>query len=159
GRPYVPVDLSAPPARISRMLEAARPTDVVLAQDPPAALAEELATRGIRTITLDPLAADLTGTPTVADLPAHDPDGPAYTVFPSGTTGYPKGVPIAYDALRHFADWLLATHPFVAGGEVFLNQAPLSFDLSVMDLYGALLTGGTLFAITRDELVDPRRLF
>src|SRR5215813_13180566 len=38
GRPYVPVDLSAPPARISRMLDAARPTDVVLAQDPPAAL-------------------------------------------------------------------------------------------------------------------------
>ena len=159
GRPYVPVDLSAPPARISRMLDAAHPTDVILAQDPPAALAEELATRGIRTITLDPLAADLTGAPAAADLPAHDPDGPAYIVFTSGTTGYPKGVPISYGALRHFADWLLATHPFVAGGEVFLNQAPLSFDLSVMDLYGALLTGGTLFAITRDELVDPRQLF
>ena len=28
-----------------------------------------------------------------------------------------------------------------------------------MDLYGALLTGGTLFAIARDELADPRRLF
>src|SRR5262245_22171060 len=159
GRPYVPVDLSAPPARISRMLDSARPTDVVLAQDPPAALAEELATRGIRTVALDPLAADLTGAPAAGDLPAHDPDGPAYIVFTSGTTGYPKGVPIPYGALRRFADWLLATHPFVAGDEIFLNQAPLSFDLSVMDLYGALLTGGTLFAITRDELVDPRLLF
>src|SRR5262249_61055482 len=98
------VDLSAPPARISRMLEAARPTDVVLAQDPPAALAEELVTRGIRTITLDPLAADLTGTPTAAALPAHDPDGPAYIVFTSAPTGYPKGVPIPHAALAPFAD-------------------------------------------------------
>ena len=31
GRPYIPVDLSAPPARIARMLEAARPTDAVFA--------------------------------------------------------------------------------------------------------------------------------
>jgi D-alanine--poly(phosphoribitol) ligase subunit 1 len=160
GRPYVPVDPSAPPARISRMLEAARPADAVLAQEPPPALAGELAARGIRTVALDPLAAALAADAVHAGEPAAaEPETPAYIVFTSGTTGDPKGVPIPHRALRHFADWLLATHPFVPGGEVFLNQAPLSFDLSVMDLYGALLTGGTFFAIGRAELDDPRRLF
>src|SRR5262249_38609807 len=160
GRPYVPVDPSAPPARISRMLEAARPADAVLAQEPPPALAGELAARGIRTVALDPLAAPLAAAAVPAGEPAAaEPETPAYIVFTSGTTGDPKGVPIPHRALRHFADWLLATHPFVPGGEVFLNQAPLSFDLSVMDLYGALLTGGTFFAIGRAELDDPRPLF
>jgi D-alanine--poly(phosphoribitol) ligase subunit 1 len=162
GRPYVPVDRSAPPARIFRMLAAAQPSHAVLAQQPAPALLEELAARGIETIDLDPTASCIaTGRLDRAALGPvpDDPDTAAYIVFTSGTTGDPKGVPIPQRALRHFADWLLATHAFVPGRETFLNQAPLSFDLSVMDLYGALLSGGTWFAIGRSELDDPRRLF
>ena len=42
---------------------------------------------------------------------------------------------------------------------MFLNQAPFSFDLSVMDLYSSLATGGTLFSITQEQVAEPRRLF
>ncbi len=80
-------------------------------------------------------------------------------LFTSGTTGDPKGVAVPRAALAHFTDWLLTTHGFVPGGETFLNQAPFGFDLSVMDVYGALLTGGTLVTLDRDETADPRRLF
>jgi len=164
GRPYVPIDPSLPPARIARMLAAARPADAVLAEEPPPALARELASREITTIALDALAARVAAPALELDLdvpqpsPLH-PETPAYILFTSGTTGDPKGVPVSRGALEHFTDWLLATHRFVGGGETFLNQAPLSFDLSVMDVYGALLTGGTLFVLRRDETADPRRLF
>jgi len=160
ARTYVPVDATTPPARIARMLDAVRPTDAVLAQPAPPALAELLAARAIRTVALDPLATAVAttdgGDVTTASV---DPASWAYVVFTSGTTGEPKGVPIPYAALAHFVDWVLAMHRFVPGGEVFLNQAPFSFDLSVMDLYGALATGGTLWMLGRDELVDARRLF
>src|SRR5215470_17226290 len=54
---------------------------------------------------------------------------------------------------------MLAEQRFIERGEVFLNQAPFSFDLSVMDLYCSLTTGGTLFSINRDLIENPKTLY
>jgi thioesterase domain-containing protein/acyl carrier protein len=67
-------------------------------------------------------------------------------------------VEITAECLTHFVDWLLEEQHFAVQGEIFLNQAPFSFDLSVMDLYGALLTGGTLFSLDADEMADQEAL-
>jgi D-alanine--poly(phosphoribitol) ligase subunit 1 len=162
GRPYVPIDSSLPPGRIARMLAAVSSEDAVLAEEPPSPLARELAARGVATIRLDPLGASAAGplgTTRDVDPRPPDPETPAYILFTSGTTGIPKGVPVSHAALAHFTGWLVGSQRFAPGGETFLSQAPFSFDLSVMDVYGALLTGGTLFVITREEIADPRRLF
>ncbi|HUE30380.1 MAG TPA: amino acid adenylation domain-containing protein [Verrucomicrobiae bacterium] len=162
GRAYVPIDSSLPPGRVARMLAVVGSEDAVLVEEPPPPLARELEARGIATIGLDPLAACLTRSGETiggADPPPPAPETPAYILFTSGTSGVPKGVPVSHAALAHFTSWLLASHSFARGAETFLGQAPFSFDLSVMDVYGALLTGGTLFAITREEIADPRRLF
>jgi D-alanine--poly(phosphoribitol) ligase subunit 1 len=135
GRPYVPVDSAVPAERLLRIAAIARPGAVVAAE--PLPVAREI------------LLAD----------PAPAADGLAYILFTSGTTGDPKGVQIPRSALDHFAAWLVATQGFQPGAEVFLNQAPFHFDLSVMDLHGALRTGGTIFALEREEIADPRRLF
>ncbi len=135
GRPYVPVDSAVPAERLMRIAAIARPGHVIAAQPLP--------------VPRDLLCAD----------PAPAAPGLAYILFTSGTTGDPKGVQIPLTALDHFVGWLRASQGFVPGGEVFLNQAPFHFDLSVMDLYGALRTGGTIFAVEREEIADPRRLF
>ena len=159
ARPYVPVEPATPPARLARMLAMAGPRDAVLAAAASPAHTRELERHGVRTVALDALGASLDDDPPGAPPVPPDPETPVYVLFTSGTTGDPKGVPIPHRALAHFADWLLATHGFAPGAETFLNQAPLGFDLSVMDVYGALLTGGTLFLIAREEIADPRRLF
>lgn len=52
----------------------------------------------------------------------------------------------------------LGTNRKEKDGKVFLNQAPFSFDLSVMDLYTCLACGGTLVTMDRTVQADFSRL-
>ncbi|MDX1996072.1 MAG: amino acid adenylation domain-containing protein, partial [Thermoanaerobaculia bacterium] len=70
------------------------------------------------------------------------PDHLAYVMYTSGSTGKPKGV-----AVPHRAVVRLVTEPnFVTlgPGETVLQLAPTSFDAATLEIWGALLTGGTL---------------
>ena len=66
---------------------------------------------------------------------------------------------ITLACLEHFISWMVAEQHFNKRVEVFLNQAPFSFDLSVMDLFCSLVTGGALFSISRDLVENPKKLY
>lgn len=137
GHPYIPIDTALPSHRIAKIIASAG-AKVVLTPESMAA------TKEVRT----PLR-----------YPGLNPADPYYIIFTSGSSGEPKGVSITLDCLTTFVDWMLAEHSFLTSEETFLNQAPFSFDLSVMDLYLSLVTGGTLFSVSRDLLADPKRLY
>ena len=77
-----------------------------------------------------------------------------YIIFTSGSTGRPKGVQITTNNLSTYLKWAVSLNGGIQPGAVFLNQAPYSFDLSVMDLFLSLTTGGTIVAIDRDLQQD-----
>jgi D-alanine--poly(phosphoribitol) ligase subunit 1 len=70
-----------------------------------------------------------------------------YIIFTSGSTGKPKGVQISAGALSNYLDWCSELSGMDKG--VFLNQAPYSFDLSVMDLYCALATASSIVSVDK----------
>jgi D-alanine--poly(phosphoribitol) ligase subunit 1 len=136
-RPYVPLDTVLPQQRIDKILAISRPALLLTPEDVPK---------------LSSVAAP-------APTTCAQRDDPFYILFTSGSTGEPKGVIITLGCLEHFVGWMLEEQKFVPLGETFLNTAPFSFDLSVMDLYCSLATGGTLFSIGRDLVANPKMLY
>lgn len=74
-----------------------------------------------------------------------------YTIFTSGSTGEPKGVQIEYASLIEFAEWMVSLNE-IDNHQEWLNQAPFSFDLSVMAIYPCLTSGGTLNLVDKDMI-------
>ncbi len=72
-----------------------------------------------------------------------------YIIFTSGSTGEPKGVQITQNALLDFNLWLKNDFEF-SSKNIFMNQAPFSFDLSVYELIGFLSFGGTIVLNSKD---------
>ena len=67
----------------------------------------------------------------------------AYVMYTSGSTGEPKGVAGARIAAS--CGWFVGRTTRAFGpDEVFLQFAPISFDASTFEIWGALLNGGRL---------------
>lgn len=141
GHPYIPIDISTPQPRIEKIIESSQAAVCLTASK------------------VKELLAVINGPVLPRSFRKIAPEDPWYIIFTSGSTGEPKGVVITTACLESFVDWMLNEQRPSEQHEVFLNQAPFSFDLSVMDLYLSLASGGTLYSITKDEIGEPRQLF
>jgi amino acid adenylation domain-containing protein len=66
----------------------------------------------------------------------------AYVIYTSGSTGRPKGVMVEHRNVRHIVE--KTCRVLNAGEAVWLGLATICFDMSVLEIWGALLCGARL---------------
>ena len=87
----------------------------------------------------------------------HLDTDPLYVNFTSGSTGVPTGVLICHRSVIDFIG--IFTKQFgIREDDVIANQAPLDFDVSVKDIYSAMLTGAKLVLVPRPLFTTPAPL-
>lgn len=153
GRAYCPIDISVPLTRVKDIIDEVKPPIILCVEDIDIELnnrmnlsdIEDVVKNHSDDIQIDPIKYE--------DV--------FYIIFTSGSTGRPKGVQISYECLNNYLKWstTLGSTREEKEGKVFLNQAPFSFDLSVMDLYTSLAVGGTLWTLDKSTQSDYGKLF
>lgn len=138
GAAYLPLEPTYPAARLDFMLEDAA-VATILTQD---ALKSRFVTQKAAIWCLDTdwpqIAHALEGDPAIQ----IDTEGLAYVCYTSGSTGRPKGVCVPHRAVVR----LVKETNFVTldADETLLQFAPVPFDASTFEIWGALLNGGKL---------------
>jgi amino acid adenylation domain-containing protein len=149
GGAYVPIDAGSPLSRVASMITTAG-ARIVLVTEATADAMLQLA--DVDVVRVDTVFADNTvfadkGPVLAADESAAPPDvahplSLAYITFTSGSTGVPKGVAVPQRGVIR-----LISEPTFASfgpGERVLLLSPVAFDLSTLEIWGALLTGAAV---------------
>ncbi|WP_067603231.1 amino acid adenylation domain-containing protein [Nocardiopsis listeri] len=143
GAGYVPLDASAPRDRNDAIINGQKPR--ALLADGPTREVWERTDPDLRwsPITVPrPITEDLWFAPLPDPRSSHIVDI-AYVLHTSGSTGRPKGVVHTHASARAFLDWAVSELE-LTGDDVLVNSAPLHFDLSILDLFGACRVGAAV---------------
>ncbi len=145
GGAYVPLDPSYPEERLRFML-ADSGAPVVLTQARLLPALESLAAgSAARWLAVDDLPA---GEPAEITTPQEGPtvehqDGLAYVIYTSGSTGRPKGAMNHHRGIVNRLQWMQEAYGLVASDRV-LHKTPVSFDVSVWELFWPLVAGACM---------------
>ncbi|MEU4485432.1 amino acid adenylation domain-containing protein [Streptomyces purpurascens] len=151
GCAFVPLDPQWPAARRAVVIEDAR---VVLQlnasgeHDPaePEAVAVDLGAWGYASYPAEGTGVTVLG------------DALAYVIFTSGSTGRPKGAMIRHEAISERLLWQVNEILGFGHDDASLFKAPLSFDISINEIFLPLVSGGRLVVLRTGGERDPHHL-
>ncbi len=149
GGAYVPLDLTYPAERIAYMAADSDPAVIVTLSSMASQLPEQF-----KKICLDAEAEAICACAEDAPPSIVDNNALAYVMYTSGSTGRPKGSMNLHRGVVNYLNSLQMQFQLGPSDRV-IQHASLSFDASVLEIFGTLIYGGTVFLLDDSKMRDP----
>ncbi|MGW4898058.1 amino acid adenylation domain-containing protein, partial [Kitasatospora sp. NPDC004240] len=151
GAAYLPLDPANPADRLAYMLADAK-AELLVTHSSLGGL-EFSGTR----VLVDAHAEEIAARPATAPVTGVRPDNLVYVIYTSGSTGLPKGVSLTHgNVVRLFTATREDYH--FGSADVWPLFHSYAFDVSVWEMWGALLHGGRLVVVPRQVSRSPHEL-
>ncbi|WP_212004502.1 non-ribosomal peptide synthase/polyketide synthase [Chitinophaga sp. HK235] len=152
GGAYVPVDTTYPAERIAYLLEDTTASLVICSR-----ATRHLFGGHVETLIIDELPDEMTAGPEVAPAFNPAPQDLSYVIYTSGSTGKPKGVMVEHRGMLN--------HLYAKTGDLQIDAetilaftASYTFDISVWQMFAALMCGGHTVVYDDDHIYQPAAL-
>ncbi|WIM90234.1 amino acid adenylation domain-containing protein [Candidatus Mycobacterium wuenschmannii] len=146
GGVYLPISVDQPRDRAERILRAGEVKLALVCGGKPLALP-------VPALVIADVLADAPADPQFEPA-TTDPGELAYVLFTSGSTGEPKGVEVAHGASMNTVEFI-GRHFEIGPADRCLALSTLEGDISVMDVFVTLRTGGSIVVVDEAQRRDP----
>ncbi|MGG3494414.1 amino acid adenylation domain-containing protein [Peribacillus simplex] len=150
GGAYVPLDPTYPEKRLRYILEDAR-IEVLVTQE---RLEKIGISEQIEIICMDQDRIAIEQEEPTACTSSVTGKNLAYVMYTSGSTGKPKGVMIEHHSVINYLEWMQHQYP-LSERDVVLQKTPISFDVSVWELFWGISVGACVSFLPPGGEKDP----
>lgn len=151
GGVYIPLDETYPAERLNFMLKDSKARMLIALGEKPTVLPEKVTLIDLHSSWEEILkegSANL-------DIDMGG-EGLAYIMYTSGSTGEPKGIGIPHRAINRLV--VNSDYKTIEVGERVAQASNASFDAATFEVWGALVNGGVVVGVQKDELLDVEQL-
>lgn len=149
GAAYLPLDPAHPSDRIAQVIRDAGAI-LILTEE---RYLHDLPIKDVDAICLDRDAAQWAALSAENLTSTAGPKNLAYVMYTSGSTGKPKGVEIRHYSVVNFLQ-SMQVDLSLKHGETVLALTTVTFDISVLEIFLPLISGGCIELLTRSTVVD-----